>query len=157
MAKATWFNPAMDLDLFHLLVEDAYTPAVPSHPDLVADKFGRNFVISARHFDVTVAMDVAPGFLEARKERVGQRLQVGAFLFKTGSDLLARRTVDPLVSDISFPTLQKGVLFGQRAEAPALQCVVANVSNCPFYLAFVLWFPRATGHNMQAVMATEVS
>src|SRR5260370_22229229 len=86
MAKATWFNPAMDLDLFHPLVEDSYTPTVPSDPDLVADKFGRNFVISARHFDITVAMDVAPGFLEARKERVGQRLQVGAFLFKTGSD-----------------------------------------------------------------------
>jgi len=51
MAKATWFNPAMDLDLFHLLVEDSYTATVPSDPDLVADKFGWNFVISARHFD----------------------------------------------------------------------------------------------------------
>jgi hypothetical protein len=58
----------MDLDLFHLLVEDSYTATVPSDPDLVADKFGRNSVISARHFDVTVAMDAAPGFLEAGKE-----------------------------------------------------------------------------------------
>src|SRR5260370_40252034 len=103
MAKATWFNPAMDLDLFHPLVEDSYTPTVPSDPDLVADKFGRNFVISARHFDITVAMGVAPGFLEASKERVAERLQVGAFLFRTGTDWLARRTLDPLVVDISLP------------------------------------------------------
>ena len=111
MAKATWFNPAMDLDLFHLLVEDSYTAAVPSDPDLVADKFGRNFVISARHFDVTVAMDVAPGFLEARKERVGQWLQVGTFLFKTGCDLFARRAMDALVGNLVSPTFKKEVFF----------------------------------------------
>jgi hypothetical protein len=35
-------------------------------------------------------MNVAPGFLEAGKKRVGQRLQMGSFLFKTGSDLFAR-------------------------------------------------------------------
>ena len=64
----------MDLNLFHLLVEDSDTPTVPSDPDLVADEFGRNFVISACHFDVTVAMDSALGFLEAGKERLGQCL-----------------------------------------------------------------------------------
>jgi hypothetical protein len=71
MAKAARFNTAMDLNLFHLLVEDSHAPTVPSDPDLVADEFGRNFVISACHFDVTVAMDTALGFLEAGEERVG--------------------------------------------------------------------------------------
>ena len=42
----------MDLNLFHLLVEDSYTATVPSDPDLVADQFGRNFVISACDFDI---------------------------------------------------------------------------------------------------------
>src|SRR5258707_1527534 len=111
MAKATWFSPGMDLDLFHLLVEDPYTAAVPPHPDLVADQFGRNFVIRACHFDVTVAMDVAPGFLVARKERVGQWLQVGTLLFKTGCDLFARRAMDALVGYLAFPTFKKDVFF----------------------------------------------
>src|ERR1700756_330953 len=112
MAKATWFNPAMDLDLFHLLVENSYTATVPSDPDLVTDKFGWNFVISARHFDVTVTMDVAPGFLEAGKERVGQWLQGGTFLFKTGCDLFARGAMDALVGNLAFPMRKKEVFFG---------------------------------------------
>jgi hypothetical protein len=58
-------------------------------------------------------MNVAPGFLEAGKKRVGQRLQMGAFLFKTGGDLLARGPMDPFVSHLGFPLLEKEVLFAQ--------------------------------------------
>jgi len=38
MAKAARFNPAMDLDLFHLMVEDSDRSTVPADPDLVADE-----------------------------------------------------------------------------------------------------------------------
>ena len=103
----------MDLNLFHLLVEDSHTPAIPSDPDLVADEFGRNLVISACHFDVTVAMNTALGFLEAGKERLGQCLQIGAFLFKTSCDLFARCAMDALVSHLTFPTPKKEVFFNQ--------------------------------------------
>jgi len=103
----------MDLNLFHLLVEDAHRATVPSDPDLVADEFGWNFVISACHFDVTVAMNTALGFLEAGKERLGQCLQIGAFLFKTSCDLFARCAMDALVSHLAFPTRKKEVFFSQ--------------------------------------------
>src|ERR1700751_3566114 len=124
MAKATWFNPAMDLDLFHPLVEDAYTASVPSNPDLVADKFGRNFVISARHFDVTVAMDVAPGFLEARKERVGQRLQVGAFLFKNRQRPVGASYRGSACQRYYFPNVAKRSSFRPESGSagPSVRC-----------------------------------
>jgi hypothetical protein len=61
---------------------------VPSDPDLVADEFGWNFVISACHFDVTVAMDTALGFLEAGKERLGQCLQIGRSCSKQAATCL---------------------------------------------------------------------
>ena len=73
MAKLTRFDPGMDLHLFHPLIEDSHAAAVPAHPDLAADQFSRNFIKGACHFDITVAMNVAPGFLEAGKKRVGQR------------------------------------------------------------------------------------
>ena len=76
MAKLTRFDPGMDLNLFHPLIEDSYAATVPAHPDLVADKFSGNFIKGACDFDVTVAMNVAPGFLEAGKKRIGQRLQI---------------------------------------------------------------------------------
>ena len=103
----------MDLHLFHPLIEDAHAATVPAHPDLATDQFRGNFIKGAGHFDVTVAMNVAPGFLEAGKKRVGQRLQMGAFLFKTGGDLLARGPMDPFVSHLGFPLLEKEVLFAQ--------------------------------------------
>ena len=103
MAKLTWFDSGMDLHLFHPLIEDSYAAAVPAHPDLAADQFRGNFIKGAGHFDVTVAMNVAPGFLEAGKKRVGQRLQMGTFLFKTGGDLLARGPMDPFDQPPGFP------------------------------------------------------
>jgi hypothetical protein len=56
-------------------------------------------------------MDVAPGFLEAGKERVGQWLQGGTFSFKAGCDLFARRAMDALVGNLASPTLKKKVFF----------------------------------------------
>src|SRR5208337_4457562 len=88
MAKLTRFDPGMDLHLLHPLIEDAHATTVPAHPDLAADQFSGDFIKSAGYFDITVAMNVAPGFLEAGKRRVGQRLQMGAFLFKTGGTCL---------------------------------------------------------------------
>jgi hypothetical protein len=41
----------------------------------MSNKFSGNFVKGAGHFDVAVAVDVAPGFLKTGKERVWQRLQ----------------------------------------------------------------------------------
>ena len=113
MAEAAWFNSAMDLDLFHMLVEDSYAATVPQYPDLLADEFGRYFVIGARHFDIAVAMDVALGFLKTGKQRVRQWLQVGAFFFKEAQNLFARRAVDTLIGDLSFPLLEKEVFFTQ--------------------------------------------
>ena len=103
--KITCRNSEVLNGYFGLELEDA--------PDLVADEFGRNFVISACHFDVTVAMDTALGFLEAGKERLGQCLQIGAFLFKTSCDLFARCAMDALVSHLAFPTRKKEVFFRQ--------------------------------------------
>jgi hypothetical protein len=93
----------MDLDLFHPLVEDSYAATIPAHPDLVANELGGYFVEGARHFDVTVAVDVAPGFLVTGKKRVWKWLKVGTFFFKTGHDLFARRAMDALVGDTAFP------------------------------------------------------
>ena len=106
MAEAAWFNSAMDLDLSHMLVEDSYRAAIPPDPDLLADEFGRHFVKGACHFDVAVAMDVALGFLKTGKKRVGQWLQAGTFFFKEAQDLFARRAVDTLIGDLSFPLLE---------------------------------------------------
>ena len=68
MAEAAWFNSAMDLDLFHMLVEDSYRAAIPPDPDLLADEFGRHFIKGARHFDITVTINVASGFLKTGKK-----------------------------------------------------------------------------------------
>ena len=57
-----------------MLVEDPYRATVQSDPDLLADEFGWHFIKGACHFDVTVRMDVAPGFLETGKKRFGQWL-----------------------------------------------------------------------------------
>src|SRR5215469_2814353 len=113
MAKAARFNAAMDLNLFHLLVEDSDRATVPSDPDLVADEFGWNFVISPCHFHITVTMDTALGFLEAGKERLGQCLQIGPFLLKTSCDLFARCAMDALIGHLTFPTRKKEVFFSQ--------------------------------------------
>ena len=42
---------------------------------MMTNEFSGNFVIGAGHFDVAVAVDVAPGFLKTGKGRVWQRLQ----------------------------------------------------------------------------------
>src|SRR3984885_8072515 len=60
MAKLTRFDPGMDLYLFHPLIEDSYATTIPAHQDLAADQFSGNFIKGAGHFDVTVAMNVAP-------------------------------------------------------------------------------------------------
>src|SRR4029077_12998425 len=106
MAKLTWLDPAVDLDLLHTLVENAHAATVPAYPDLVTDQFGGNFIEGASHFDVTVTMDVAPRFLEAGKKRVGQRLEMRMLLFKTGCDLLACCSVDAFVCNLAFPLLE---------------------------------------------------
>jgi hypothetical protein len=49
--------------------------------------------------------------LEAGKERVGQWLQGGTFLFKAGCDLFARRAMDALVGNLASPTFKKEVFF----------------------------------------------
>jgi hypothetical protein len=92
-------------DLFHALVEDPYAAAISADPDLAPDVFGWRFVIGFFYFDITVPMHTPPSFLEAGKKRLWQGLQMGMFLFKTGSYLFARSTVDPLVSDAVFPML----------------------------------------------------
>ena len=104
-AELASFEPSMHPDLFHALVEDPYAAAVPPYPDLAPNKFGWRFVKGFFYFHVTVPMHAAPCFLEARKKRDRQRLQVRAFLCKTGGHLLARRAVDALVGDAAFPIL----------------------------------------------------
>src|SRR5215472_7489361 len=116
MAKLAWLNPVMDLDLFHPLIENAHATAVPAYPDLMTDQFGGNFIEGASHFDVTVAMNVAPRFLKAGKKRVGQRLEMRTLLFKTGGHLLACCSVDAFVCHLTFPLLKKEVFFAQRFE-----------------------------------------
>jgi hypothetical protein len=63
--ELTRLDAGMDLDLFHSLVEDPYATTVPAYPDLLANQFGRRFIKSLCYFHVTVAVDIAPGFLIA--------------------------------------------------------------------------------------------
>jgi hypothetical protein len=35
MAKLTWLDSGVDLDLFHALVENAHAAAIPAYPDLM--------------------------------------------------------------------------------------------------------------------------
>src|SRR6478609_2279854 len=156
MAKVARFDPGVDLNLVHSLIEDSDAATVPAYPDLVADKFGRNFIKGACHFNVTVAMDVASGFLEAGKERGGQRLQMGTFLFKAGDDLLARCPMDAFVSHLAFPLLEKEVLFAQGLEPPSLQCVGTYIGNSSLHLAFVLGLIGPARHDVESVMPTKV-
>jgi hypothetical protein len=101
----------MDLDLLHPLVENSDAATIPSDPDLVANELDGYFVEGAADFDVTVAVDVAPGFLVGGKKRVWQWLKVRTFLLKTGHDLFARRAMDTLVGDTAFPVTKKEVFF----------------------------------------------
>ena len=101
----------MDLDLFHALIKNAHAAAIPAHPDLVADVFGRHFIKGASYFDITVAVNVAFGFLITGKERVRKPLEVSTFFFEKGDDLFTRRSVDALVSDLAFPVREKAVFF----------------------------------------------
>jgi hypothetical protein len=56
----------------------------------VANELDGYFVDGAGHFDLTVAVDVAPGFLVGGKKRVWKGLKVRTFLSKTSHDLFAR-------------------------------------------------------------------
>jgi hypothetical protein len=156
-AKATWFNSGMDLDLFHPLVENSYAATIPSDPDLVANELDGYFVEGAAHFDVTVAVDVAPGFLVGGKKRVWKWLKVRPFLLKTSHDLFARRAMDTLVGDTAFPVTKKEVFFTQRLEAPSLQSVGAHVSDPALHFTFVLRRPGTTRNDMDAVVSAKVS
>src|SRR6516164_10574644 len=119
----------VDLDLFHPLIENAHAAAIPSHPHLVANVFGWDFVKGAGHFDVTVAVNVTFGFLVAGKKRVRKPLELSTFLFEKGNDLFARCSVNALVGNMTFPLSEKAVLFTSRLEAPSLQSVGAYVSD----------------------------
>ena len=90
MAKLTWLDSGVDLDLLHALVENAHAATIPAYPDLVTDQFGGNFIEGASHFDVTVAMNVAPRFLKAGKKRVGQRLEMRTLLMWVPTDVCVR-------------------------------------------------------------------
>src|SRR6478752_4805729 len=114
-------------------------------------------VEGAAHFDVTVAVDVAPGFLVGRKKRVWQWLKVRPFLLKTGHHLFTRRAMDTLVGDTAFPVIKKEVLFTQRLKASSFQSVGAHVSDPALHFAFVLRRPGTTRNNMDTVVSAKVS
>jgi hypothetical protein len=67
--ELTRLDTGVDLHLFHPLVEDPYAATIPAHPDLLTNQFGGYFVKGACDFHVTVAVDIAPGFLVTRKKR----------------------------------------------------------------------------------------
>ena len=50
------------------LIKNSNASTVPSHANLVADEFGLNLIKGVCDFHVAVAMNVAPGFLEAGEE-----------------------------------------------------------------------------------------
>jgi len=60
------------------------------------------------HLHITVPMHTAPGLLIARKEGWGQRLQMGAFQFKTSGHLFAGGAVDAFVGGHPIPTSANG-------------------------------------------------
>lgn len=130
--------------------------AVPARPDLVADVFGRHFVVGAGDFDVAVAARGAPGFLVAGEEACGQWLQMRAFFFEERSDLAAGGAVDAFIGGVTFPLLEVVVFRLQAGEASAFQGVVAHVIDAAFHLAFM---PGNTGlawHDADAVEPAEV-
>ena len=58
-------------DDLHVGVVDAHDAGVPADPKLVTEILGWDFVVSAREFDVAVAMDDALSFLEVVKSFSG--------------------------------------------------------------------------------------
>ena len=82
-AELARLDAGVELDLLHSGIEEPHAAAVPTHPNLVADVFGRRFVIGFLHLHKTVPVYAAPGFLVAREEGVGQRLEsyIPAFNF----------------------------------------------------------------------------
>jgi hypothetical protein len=111
MAKVARFNPGMDLHLFYSLIEDSYIATVTAHPDLGADKFSGNFIKGASHFDIAVAMNVAPSFLGTGKKRVGKRLQMGASSSQRWRPVyvLSHEYVFQPFSHLTFPLLEKEI------------------------------------------------
>jgi hypothetical protein len=100
----------MHLHLLEPLIENAYAAAVPTHPNLAPNIFGRHFVIGARDFHVTIAMHGAARFLVAGKNHRRQRLQMRAFFSEADEDLLARGAVNASISHVLFPLRQMQVL-----------------------------------------------
>ena len=67
-AELAGFDADVHLHLLHPVIEDTDTTTVPAHPDLASDVLGRRFVISPRHFHVTVPMHAAARFLVTGKK-----------------------------------------------------------------------------------------
>jgi hypothetical protein len=126
----------MHAHLLHALVKDPHTAAIPAYPHLPANELGRCFVISPLYFHVTVPMHATACFLKAGKKPSRQRLQLGAFLFKAGSHLRARRAVDPLVGDAAaaFPMLVIKMIadcgvISTGFELPANRCDLSPLTG----------------------------
>src|SRR5690606_6962824 len=75
LAELSGFEPPVKGNLFPALVEDAHLARVPSCPDRSLDVLGRDGVVRALHFDVAVAVNRAPPFMENGEQASGQRQQ----------------------------------------------------------------------------------
>ena len=99
------------------LAEDAHQPAVPAHPDRPAQVLRRYRIVRLVDLDVTVAMDDALAFREARKPLQGQPLQGPTlYLGEQLGDLPPRGAVDPRVGHCLFPVHQEVILLVEAGE-----------------------------------------
>ena len=155
-AEAARLLPHVYGDLLQPTVEDADQARVPACPDCAAEILGRHRVIRLGHFDVAVATDDAPSFLERRESVAGQRperrtLDLGKHL----AHLLLGGAVDSRVGHTPLPELQVAVLGFQRSERVPLERVAFDVADAALDLALVPRRARLGGQDHRAVVLAE--
>src|SRR5436190_2071771 len=93
----------VQFDLLPALVENTHLTAIPTHPDRLADVFGRDGIVSLVYLDVAVAMHGALALLETGEQTRRQGQEALLFLDEQSRDLLARGAVDAHIGHCLFP------------------------------------------------------
>ena len=156
--EAAGLDAHVGADRLHAVVEQAHQPGVDAQPDLAADVLGRRGVVRLLVLGVAVAVDSAVHLDEAGEDRGGQRQERGPF--DGGEelvDLLAHGAVDAGVGHGALPVGEEVVLFGQTAEAPALEGVFLGELHAGLDLALVAGHGRFGGQDRRAVVQGELA
>ena len=104
-----------------------------------------------------IAADLSLRLMEVLESRGRKRQEGGSFdLVEVGEHLLLGRAVNPSVSRVPFPLLQKVVLFEKACEHSLPERVLLNVIDPAFDLPLVLRRSRLRGEHRRAVVTAEL-